>query len=87
MSYCRFLDADVYVFMSVGGWLECCGCWLADEEEGNAYTASTTQQMVEHLRRHEEIGHLVPPHVYDELWADDEENFGDSGKAADNLSS
>lgn len=29
MSYCRFLEADVYVFFSVGDYLDCCGCSLA----------------------------------------------------------
>lgn len=29
MSYARFGDADVYVFMSQGS-LECCACWLQE---------------------------------------------------------
>lgn len=32
MSYARFSDADVYVFMCVSGKLECCGCILQDRE-------------------------------------------------------
>lgn len=32
MSYARFLEGDVYVFMSVSGRLECCGCILQDRE-------------------------------------------------------
>jgi hypothetical protein len=27
MSYCRFSEADVYVYTSARG-IECCGCWL-----------------------------------------------------------
>lgn len=78
MSYSRFIEADVYVFMSVGGWLECCGCWLAEEEEGMAFRAFTTDAMIKHLKRHEETGFHVPEGIYDELRADDEINFGNA---------
>ncbi|HEX6684990.1 MAG TPA: hypothetical protein VF062_19530 [Candidatus Limnocylindrales bacterium] len=30
MSYARFSNADVYIFMSTSGYLECCGCWLQE---------------------------------------------------------
>ena len=32
MSYARFSNADVYVFMCVSGKLECCGCILQECE-------------------------------------------------------
>lgn len=32
MSYSRFSNADVYVFMSCDGVLECCGCILQERE-------------------------------------------------------
>lgn len=32
MSYCRFSDADVYVFLAVDLGLECCGCILQERE-------------------------------------------------------
>ncbi len=32
MSYARFIEGDVYVFMSTSGRLECCGCILQDRE-------------------------------------------------------
>jgi hypothetical protein len=32
MSYCRFSHADVYVYMDVGGYLNCCGCILQERE-------------------------------------------------------
>ena len=32
MSYCRFLEGDVYIFLSTSGKLECCGCILQERE-------------------------------------------------------
>jgi len=29
MSYCRFLEGDVYMFYNVNGTIECCACSLA----------------------------------------------------------
>lgn len=81
MAYSRFFDSDVYVFMSVGGWLECCGCWLSDPDDGDgsmSFTAKSTEEMIAHLKRHDELGFYVPENIYDELWTDDEENFGNS---------
>jgi hypothetical protein len=32
--------------------------------------------MVNHLKKHEEAGHYFPKRVYEQLWEDDELNFG-----------
>ena len=32
MSYCRFSEGDVYVFLSTDNLLECCGCFLQETE-------------------------------------------------------
>lgn len=32
MAYSRFSHCDVYVFMNVGGYLDCCGCILQERE-------------------------------------------------------
>lgn len=74
MSYCRFLEGDVYVFMSVGGHLQCCACIL-DIEDWHSFEAKSTQEMVDHLKEHRGAGHHVPERVYADLWADDKENF------------
>lgn len=74
MSYCRFLEGDVYVFMSVSGWLECCAC-LLDAEEMHSLQFYSTQDMLEHLDAHRAANHHVPDHVYEDLKADDEANF------------
>lgn len=70
MSYARFSDADVYVYMSVSGYLSCCGCWLGDE-----WNFTSTDAMIAHIQEHRKAGHDVPDNLEDALRADDEENF------------
>ena len=83
MSYARFGwdKSDVYVFMNVGGYLECCLCALSDEDFWNFNTYHTSD-MILHLRDHELAGHNVPAHVYIDLANDDERNFGDRSNTA-----
>jgi hypothetical protein len=60
MAFSRFLESDVYVFEHVGGFIQCCGCWLSTgEREGWAYDAKTPREMIEHLDKHEAAGHDV----------------------------
>ena len=33
MSYCRFGEADIYLFLHVGGGIECCMCSLANRQK------------------------------------------------------
>jgi hypothetical protein len=72
VSYARFGYADVYVFMSTTGHLECCGCILGDQ-----WVYGSTQAMVDHLAEHRAAGHSVPDGIEQELWADDQENWVD----------
>jgi hypothetical protein len=59
MSYARFAeDSDVYVFLSIGGHLECCSCRL--KGKGQCASFKTTDEMLSHLREHREAGHDVP---------------------------
>lgn len=74
MAYSRFLEDDVYVFMT-GTYLYCCACWLDPRLEQSGFAATKTQSMIDHLKEHEEAGHRVPPDIYDQLLADDAENF------------
>lgn len=72
MSYCRFSNknwelygikipkSDVYVFESVYGGIECCGCRLT---EGRSPTYDKYSDMIHHLQKHMEAGHAVPAHV------------------------
>lgn len=70
MAYSRFSSAEVYVFMSTSGHLECCSCWLGDQ-----WSFDSTQEMVDHLAKHREAGHDVPDGLEAELWDDDQENW------------
>jgi hypothetical protein len=74
MSYCRFIEADAYVFFN-GKSLECCACILRDENEFS-FRAYSTGDMVKHLWRHQNNGDYIPEYVFDNLWLDNEENFG-----------
>jgi hypothetical protein len=74
MSYARFSYADVYVFATNTSdhqvALECCGCLLGDD-----WMFYSTQDMVDHLAKHREAGHMVPDGIEADLWADDDDNF------------
>lgn len=70
MAYARFSYADVYIYMSVYGYLECAGCVLRGE-----WSFGSTQEMVDHIAEHREAGHDVPADLEEMLWADDKENF------------
>lgn len=70
MAYSRFSYADLYVFMNISGYLECCGCWL-----GKQWDFGSTQEMVDHIAEHRAAGHAVPDSLEDSLRADDESNF------------
>jgi len=75
MSYARFLNSDVYVFVATDGYgrpcLDCCGC----RRHSGGYVAYSTGDMIDHLRQHEQDGDEVPAGIYGELRADDPVNF------------
>lgn len=62
MSYARFgsthipghAPSDVYVFASVGGFLECCGCPLA---LAGSFRMGNMTEANEHFAEHERVGH------------------------------
>lgn len=71
MAYSRFSEhCDVYVFMHVGGFLQCCGCRLGDD-----WNFDSTDEMVEHVAEHRAAGHNVPDGLEQSLLEDDEDNF------------
>ena len=75
MAYARFLKSDIYVIMSSGGFLYCVTCSLIDDMNGAGYSAHNTQDMIDHIKQHENAGHRVPENIYEELLKDDAENF------------
>lgn len=80
MSYARLSDkSDLYVYLSAGGWLECCGCTLGQtlnypDGRPEHYVTRKTAEMVAHLEAHRAAGHLVPEGLEARLLADAAEN-------------
>jgi hypothetical protein len=73
--------SDVYVFLSVGGFLECCSCRLLTDWQ--SFSAAATAAMLAHLREHIAAGHVVPPDTISAIEADRVENDAFiAGKAA-----
>jgi hypothetical protein len=62
MSYCRFGEdgSDVYIFASVRGGIECCGCWV---NSGESINVATQEEMLHHINLHRRAGHHVPYEV------------------------
>ena len=87
MSYSRFGEADVYVFLDVSGYLNCCACSIVDEQDdwGN-FKAYDTQSMVAHLMEHRNAGDKVMTDTIERLWAEHEENMKFIESSAQNKS-
>lgn len=79
MSYCRFGEADAYIFMSYSGF-ECCGCVMATRRAREVpYTDmlgiehkfmyepvgpfTTAQEILDHIAEHRKEGHSIPQDV------------------------
>jgi hypothetical protein len=87
VSYCRFGwdGSDVYIYTSVGGWIECCVCSLQPTRQAEllgekiemheSFKAYDTQEMIYHIKEHREKGDHIPDYVEEELIADDKENM------------
>lgn len=59
MSFERFSSSDVYIFEHVSGFIECCGCSLAegvDREPFATVTFNTPREALAHLDEHDEAG-------------------------------
>lgn len=74
MSYARFFEDDVYVYAHVGGGVVCAMCNFGDLIE-STFKAESTQEMVDHLKAHQKKGDMMPSTIFDELWADDADNY------------
>lgn len=64
MSFERFASSDVYIFEHVGGYIQCCGCWLSGlgisiEDDDYFLNLKTPREALAHLDRHEEAGHDI----------------------------
>jgi hypothetical protein len=66
MSYCRFVEADVYIFGTFKNKFECCACSLS-EELFESFISDTEEEMLEHIKAHRKKGNYVPDYVDDRL--------------------
>lgn len=62
MSYCRFGEADIYLYESIYGGFECCMCSLS---EGDTWSTimKTRMEVLFHVRQHRAIDDYVPDEV------------------------
>ena len=74
MAYSRFYDSDIYIYPSVGGWIECAGCFLnipTDE-----YTLFKSEHILDdetllmHILQHRISGHNIPEGLESEILSD-----------------
>ena len=76
MSYCRFSEADAYIYDDVRYGIICCACFImpAKEEQtfgeyeryfiGENFVAGKDyDRMLAHIAEHRAIGHHIPQHV------------------------
>lgn len=63
MSYCRFGEADAYIYESVDGVFQCCGCSLSTAENASDWNFPDRESMLEHIKLHRERGDYIPEHV------------------------
>lgn len=59
MSFERFSTSDIYMFEHVGGFIECCGCWLSDFDGDTFPEFKTPRLALKHLDIHEKVGHNI----------------------------
>lgn len=77
MSFARFSDGDVYVYLNTDGLFECCACTLSlsgQPPTGWCHLVETSAEMLAHLEAHRAVGDDVPDECLEELRADAEEN-------------
>lgn len=67
MSYCRFGNADAYIFEHVGGYWQCCGCSLARSGTIDEWNFPTRRAMLAHIAKHREAGDYIPSDVDERL--------------------
>jgi len=62
MSFERFSSSDIYIYEHVGGFIECCGCWITPPElmgEFGFARLKTPREALAHLDAHEEAGYDI----------------------------
>lgn len=66
MSYCRFLEADAYIYDDVNYGIICCFCWTVPDS-GNFIAGYDYDMMLNHISEHRSAGDYIPTRVDEEL--------------------
>ena len=76
MAYSRFYDSDIYIYPSVGGWIECAGCFLNISPDEHTIFQSTKiyddETLLIHILQHRISNHNIPEGLEDEILRDQE---------------
>lgn len=75
MAYSRFYDSDIYIYPSVGGWIECASCFLNEPtDEYSLFSMSEhildDETLLMHILRHRIAGHNIPEGLEAEILSD-----------------
>jgi hypothetical protein len=75
MAYSRFTNSDIYIYPSVGGWIECAACFLNEPtDEYSLFSVSehitNDDQLRDHLKEHARAGHNMPEDLLQDILAD-----------------
>ena len=75
MAYSRFTNSDIYIYPSVGGWIECAACFLNEpKDEYSLFSSSKSitndDQLRDHLEEHAKASHDMPEMLYEQILAD-----------------
>ena len=79
MSYARWSEGDVYIYRGTDGMYHCMCCpfmpthkkrlfWTASEiEMHGCFSTGSGQEMLKHMKKHQEAGHEVPSRALEQL--------------------
>lgn len=74
MSYCRFSEADAYIYDDSYYGLLCAWCSMGIASE-NFVAGYNYDLMLDHIHRHREQGDYIPEHVDERLREERNENY------------
>jgi len=66
VSYCRFLEADAYIYDDISYGILCCMCWMMPDAS-NFVAGYDYDMMINHIAEHRAAGDYVPTRVDEEL--------------------
>ena len=74
MAYSRFYDSDIYIYPSIGGWIECAGCFLNISPDEDTIFKSEhildDETLLMHILQHRISGHNIPEGLESEILSD-----------------